>query len=132
MPSFKEIKNDAEMEQVLSRYRSAWHCPPQFGSVVNSVPPRRLGEFIKIEDAARVMACSYGEARNRILDGRIQGVKDGRWIRTKLEWIQEYLNAHIVEGQTIPSIEALPRSPTRKPNVKLGATALNFLRQRKS
>jgi excisionase family DNA binding protein len=35
------------------------------------------------KDVAELLGCSYTEARDRLLDGRIKAVKDGRWLRTR-------------------------------------------------
>ena len=53
-----------------------------------SLPGRRAGEdFLTIREVARLLRYSYSEAKDRMLDGRIKTIKDGRWLRTRrAEW----------------------------------------------
>lgn len=47
--------------------------------------------FLTIREVAALLKCSYSEARERMLDGRIRTIKDGRWLRTRREWIEAYV-----------------------------------------
>lgn len=38
-----------------------------------------------IREVAQLLRCSYTKARDRMLDGRIRTIKDGRWLRTRWE-----------------------------------------------
>jgi hypothetical protein len=68
-----------------------------------------------------------------MLDGRIRSVKDGRWCRTRREWINDYLDRITVEPRKAEQAAASPRSRTRRINQtgKLGEIATEFLRERK-
>ncbi len=49
---------------------------------------RRDGEdFLTIREVARLLRCSCTGARDRMPDGQIRTIKDGRWLRTRrAEW----------------------------------------------
>jgi hypothetical protein len=34
---------------------------------------------------------SYSEARERMLDGRIKAIRDGRWLWTRRAWVEQYV-----------------------------------------
>jgi hypothetical protein len=78
-----------------------------------------------------MLNCSYGEARNKILDGRVRGIKDGRWIRTRRSWVERYIRKHLVR----PKPRRLEVKPRRKgkvnpTGVKAGGVAEKFLQSR--
>jgi excisionase family DNA binding protein len=90
-------------------------------------------EFLRIKEVAAILACSYSEARDRLLDGRIQAIRDGRCLRTRREWVEDYINKRLVK----PPINA-PEIPTirvRKPRrgqvvFKKGGMGYQFLKKR--
>jgi excisionase family DNA binding protein len=86
--------------------------------------------MLTFREVARFLGCSYGEARNRMLDGRIRAVKDGRWCRSRREWVEEY-----IEKQTVrpPHVEIPVNAPKRRTvvKVKAGGVAHRFLKNRK-
>jgi excisionase family DNA binding protein len=89
-------------------------------------------EMLTIQQVARILGCSYGEARNRMLEGRIKSVKDGRWHRTRREWVEEYIEQHAI--YTDPSLVQIPLATrrTRKTcGVKPNSIAVQFLLERK-
>jgi hypothetical protein len=45
-------------------------------------------QFLRTRDVADLLGCSCSEARDRMLDGRIQAIKDGVWLRTRRERAQ--------------------------------------------
>jgi excisionase family DNA binding protein len=61
------------------------------GEATNGVSGPAAPELLGPKQVALLLGCSYGEARLRMLDGRIRAVKDGRWCRTRREWVEEYL-----------------------------------------
>lgn len=89
--------------------------------------------FLRIKDVAAILACSYSEARERLLDGRIQAIRDGRCLRTRREWVEEYINKRLVK----PPVNA-PEIPTirvRKPRrgqlaFRKGGMGYQFLKER--
>jgi len=89
--------------------------------------------LLTISDVSEIVGCSYGEARKRMLDGRIQTVKDGRWMRTRLEWVDEYLERQIVKEPEYQPEENLSRR--RKPKtskIEAKGIGLRFLKNRES
>ena len=85
------------------------------------------------KDVADLLGCSYTEARDRLLDGRIKAVKDGRWLRTRREWVEEYVARKTVQpSQTVPGVQTVPR-PRKRPaqgTVTVSGIGLDFLRER--
>ncbi len=53
--------------------------------------------FLTIREVAALLKCSYSEARERMLDGRIRTIKDGRWLRTRREWIEAYVASKTIK-----------------------------------
>lgn len=94
------------------------------------VDPR--SETLTIKQVAELIGCSYGEARNRMLEGRIKAVKDGRWYRTRREWVEEYLADRLVQKPDVQPAEIKQKRPKTKPvgNFKKGGLAYEFLRSR--
>lgn len=96
------------------------------------VQPARM---LSITQVADFLTCSYGEARNRMLDGRIRAVKDGRWCRSRPEWVEEYLEKQTVRPES-PAVEEIPVVPVRRGKtqvkVKANGVAHRFLQNRKS
>lgn len=82
-------------------------------------------------DVARFLGCSYTEARERLLDGRIRAIRDGRWLRTRLAWVQEY-----VEKQTVPvpspEIHSIPVPSRRRKQATVSTKGIGyrFLKER--
>jgi excisionase family DNA binding protein len=91
-----------------------------------------LSEMLTIKQAAELIGCSYGEARNRILDGRIKAVRDGRWYRTRREWVEEYIANRLVQKPNLQPAEIKQRRLKAKQtgNFKKGGLAYEFLRSR--
>ena len=90
-----------------------------------------LPEVLDTRAVANLIGCCYGEARNRMLDGRIKAVKDRRWLRSRREWVDEYLSRVTVRPTSKEG--KLPASPSRRKRaatVPTGNIALEFLRER--
>jgi hypothetical protein len=90
-------------------------------------------EFLRIRDVAAILGCSYSEARDRMLDGRIQAIKDGRWLRTRREWVEEYVAKKIVQPR--PTTPDDPIVRVRKPRkgqvvFRKGGLGYQFLKER--
>lgn len=83
------------------------------------------------KQVALLLKCSYGEARRRMLEGRIRAVKDGRWLRSRREWVEEYLEGKTVcpAGKDEVAVPARSRK-RRAATMPAGGTALDFLRDR--
>lgn len=68
-------------------------------------------------DVAEHLGCSYTEARDRLLDGRIRAVKDGRWLRTRREWVEEYIARKTVQpAQAGPDTHSVPAPRKKRPS----------------
>lgn len=87
-----------------------------------------------IREVAQHLRCSYSEARDRMLDGRIKTIRDGRWLRTRREWVEQYVAAKTIKPPD-PDVVEVPR-PRGKRHVnvgikfKKGGLAYEFLRSR--
>src|SRR4051794_8949528 len=51
-------------------------------------PPSVQESFMTTREVAILLCCSYSEARERLLDGRIQAIRDGHWLRTRRQWVE--------------------------------------------
>lgn len=82
-------KNDKGEPLYLEAHLDVWlsaryaDCP-QHGNKAED-------KFLTIREVAALLKCSYSEARERMLDGRIRTIKDGRWLRTRREWVEAYV-----------------------------------------
>lgn len=89
------------------------------------------GEFMTTRDVAKFLACSYSEARERMLDGRIRAIKDGRWLRTRRGWVEEYVAAKAVKTPVLSeqdlSMPAQPRIKVGNFKLKPGGAGIRFL-----
>ena len=88
-------KNDKGEQLYLEVHLDAWlsaryaDCP-QHGAKADDI-------FLTIREVAALLKCSYSEARERMLDGRIRTIKDGRWLRTRREWVEAYVAAKTIK-----------------------------------
>jgi len=102
------------------------------GSTVESrLVDRADPEMLTFREVARMLNCSYGEARNRMLDGRIRAIKDGRWCRSRRQWVEEYVEKCTVQPET--SQAQVPVILSKRANivrVKAGGVAHRFLQNR--
>ena len=48
-----------------------------------------------------------------MLDGRIKAIKDGRWLRTRREWVEQYVAAETVKPPA-PEVSELSRPRGRR------------------
>lgn len=90
----------------------------------------RQQDAMTTNDVAEFLGCSYTEARERLLDGRIRCMKDGRWLRTRREWVEEYIARQTVQpAQAEPGVVPVPRPPKRRSQatVKKGGFGQRFL-----
>lgn len=99
------------------------------GTVRKSVSDA-AAQMLTTKDVSILLGCSYSEAREKMLDGRIKSVKDGRWIRSRKEWVEEYLLQQVVKKPEPGEVQ------TKRPKAKLvgqfkkGGLAYEFLRSR--
>jgi excisionase family DNA binding protein len=103
-------------------------CQPQQTSGPSAKKP-----MLTVREVAVLLDCSYGEARKRMLEGRIRAVKDGRWLRTRSEWVEEYLASHLITPvDPSRAIHELPVPSRRKNHARLKPNGIGsrFLRNR--
>jgi hypothetical protein len=90
--------------------------------------------FMTIRETAAVLRCSYCEARERMLDGRIRTIRDGRWLRTRREWIEAYIAEKTIKAaNSEPDVHTVPNPRRRRQlNIKFkkGSIGEQFLRER--
>ncbi len=88
-------KNDKGEPLYLKSHLDAWLSArysdyPQHGAKAED-------KFLTIREVAAPLKCSYSEARERMLDGRIRTIKDGRWLRTRGEWVEAYVASKAIK-----------------------------------
>lgn len=72
--------------------------------------------FAKLEGLVLDMKL-LAEARDRMLDGRIKTIRDGRWLRTRREWVEQYVAAKSIKPPD-PDVVEIP--PQGKPHINVG------------
>ena len=89
-------------------------------------------QMLNTKDVSTLLGCSYSQARTLMLDGRIKSVKDGRLLRTRREWVEEYLLAQVVKKPDPQPDEIKANRPKAKlvGRFKKGGLAYEFLRSR--
>jgi excisionase family DNA binding protein len=95
--------------------------------------PSAQKAMLTVREAAVLLGCSYGEARKRMLEGRIRAVKDGRWLRTRPEWVDEYVASHMITPvDPSRAINEFPVPSRRKTHARLKPNGIGsrFLRNR--
>ncbi len=84
-----------------------------------------------IRETARLLHCSYTEARERMLDGRIRTIRDGRWLRTRREWIEAYIAEKTIKAaNNDPDVYTVPNPRKRRHGditLKKGGAGYRFL-----
>lgn len=89
-------------------------------------------QMLTTKEVSILLGCSYSEAREKMLDGRIKSVKDGRWLRSRKEWVEAYLLMQVVKKPDSNPGEVRTRRPKAKlvGQFKRGGLAYEFLRSR--
>jgi len=102
-------KDDQGEPLFLEGYVDAWLNDQYAAS-----PGCRAGDdFLTIREVAHLLHCSYTEVRDRMLDGRIRTIRDGRWLRTRREWVEQYVAAKTIKPPD-PDVFELPRPRGRR------------------
>jgi len=69
-----------------------------------------------------------------MLDGRIRAIRDGRWLRTRRQWIEEYVAEKTIKAaNSEPDVYTVPNPPKRRQGrikFKKGSIGEQFLRER--
>ncbi|MBX9623897.1 MAG: hypothetical protein K2X82_08780 [Gemmataceae bacterium] len=101
--------------------------------VAPTPPPTSPDQFLRIRDVAALLGCSYSEARDRMLDGRIRAIRDGRWLRTRRDWVEEYVTKKLVQAPaSVPEIHVVRVRKPRKAQAvfRKGGAGYEFLKDR--
>lgn len=95
------------------------------------VPASSSEPFMTTRETAAFLRCSYCEARERMLDGRIRTIRDGRWLRTLREWIEAYIAEKTIKAtRDEPGVYTVPDPPRRRRGhikLKKGGAGYRFL-----
>ncbi|MFO0926143.1 MAG: hypothetical protein U0736_03770 [Gemmataceae bacterium] len=86
--------------------------------------------FMTTRELATFLHCSYSEARERLLDGRIRAIRDGRWLRTRRQWVEDYVASKTIKpAGDEPGVYTVPKPRRRVGHVKLkkGDAGYRFL-----
>jgi hypothetical protein len=104
------------------------------GGASSRTPASCEEAFMTIREVATLLRCSYCEARERMLDGRIRTIRDGRWLRTRRQWVEDYIGEKTIKTARVePGVYTVPNPPRRRlGNIKLkkGGIGEQFLRER--
>lgn len=89
-------------------------------------------QMLTTKEVSILLGCSYSQARTLMLDGRIKSVKTGRFLRSRKEWVEEFLISQIVKKPDPEPGEVRTRRPKAKlvGHFKKGGLAYEFLRSR--
>jgi excisionase family DNA binding protein len=123
---FDRLEDEAAF--ALTKTTTPACCQPQ-----PALDPSAKTAMLTVREAAVILGCSYGEARKKMLEGRIRAVKDGRWLRTRPEWVEEYVASHVIKPvEASGTVHELPVPSRRKSyaRVKLNGIGHRFLRNR--
>jgi excisionase family DNA binding protein len=123
-------KNGQDESLFLEAHVDAW-----LNDQYAAVPRRRAGEdYMTIREVSQLLRCSYSEARDRMLDGRIKTIKDGRWLRTRREWVEQYVATKTIKPPD-PEVVEFPRPRGGRHvnagiKLKKGGMGYQFLKER--
>lgn len=89
-------------------------------------------EMLNTKEVSQLLGCSYSQARKLMLDGRLKSIKDGRLLRSRKDWVEEYLLAKTVQKPEPQIAEVKVKRPKVKlvGDFKKGGIAYEFLRSR--
>lgn len=87
-------------------------------------------QMLKTAEVAKILDCSYNQAREKMLSGQIRTVKEGRWLRSRRDWVEEYIerNSIYVDPEKI-HIPIVAGKKKKAATVKPGSIAIDFLRE---
>lgn len=118
---------EGQLDRWLTDRFGAGPAAPEQGAASSSE------SFMTIRETAAFLLCSYCEARERMLDGRIRAIRDGRWLRTRREWIEEYVAEKTIKATSSdPDVYTVPKPRRRQGHIKFkkGSIGEQFLRER--
>ena len=90
------------------------------------------GELLTTREVSIKLSCSYSQARSLMLNGSIRSIKSGRYLRTRLEWVEEYLLNNVIKRpeEQPEEIRAKRTKARQVGRFKKGSLAYEFLRSR--
>jgi hypothetical protein len=126
------VEKDGQAEPLYLEAQLDRWLADRFGA--GQVPAPSEEPFMTIRETARLLHCSYTEARERMLDGRIRTIRDGRWLRTRREWIEAYIAEKTIKATSSdPDVSIVPNPLKRRQGqitFKKGSIGEQFLRER--
>jgi excisionase family DNA binding protein len=129
------VERDEQAEPLyMEAHLDRW-LADRFGAGASvQTPASSQDAFMTIREVATLLRCSYCEARERMLDGRIRAIRDGRWLRTRRQWVEEYIAEKTIKAASgEPGVFTMPDSPRRRQGyikLKKGSIGEQFLRER--
>lgn len=122
-PRIQESKED----EILSAIR---RIEKRLDGGTSSVEP--AARMLNTKQVAELLGCSYSQARRLMQEGRLKSIKDGRLLRSRREWVEEYLVAQMVQKPEPQIAEVKVKRPKVKQvgDFKKGGIAYEFLRSR--
>lgn len=102
------------------------------GGVIQTPAIEAAARMLTIKEVAQLLGCSYSQARKLMLEGRLKSIKDGRLLRSRREWVEEYLLEKTVQKPEPQPAEIKVKRPKVKlvGDFKKGGIAYEFLRSR--
>lgn len=127
--ALQPVEQDEHGEPLyLEAHLDRW-LADRFGA--GQVPASSNEPFMTIRETAAFLRCSYCEARERMLDGRIRTIRDGRSLRTRREWIEAYIAEKTIKAaRDEPGVYTVPDPPKRRQGhfkLKKGGAGYRFL-----
>lgn len=127
------VEHDEQAEPLyMESHLDSWLADRYGAGLGASVPSEE--SFMTIRETAAFLRCSYCEARERLLDGRIRAIRDGRWLRTRLEWIETYIAEKTIKAASSePGMFTVSDPPRRRQGhikLKKGGIGEQFLKER--
>lgn len=129
----RPVEQDQQAESLyLESHLDRWMAGHFGGDHGAACPTPASSEepFMTIRETAVLLHCSYTEARERMLDGRIRAIRDGRWLRTRRQWVEEYVAVKTIKpAGDEPGVYTVPKPRRRLGQVKLkkGDAGYRFL-----
>ena len=102
------------------------------GGTIKTPAEESAARMLTTKEVSQLLGCSYSQARKLMLEGRLKSIKDGRLLRSRREWVEEYLSEQLVKKPEPQPDEIKVRRPKVKlvGEFKKGGIAYDFLRSR--
>ncbi len=102
------------------------------GGTTKTPAEESAARMLTTKEVSQLLGCSYSQARTLMLEGRLKSIKDGRLLRSRREWVEEYLLAQTIQKPELQPAEIKVKRPKAKlvGEFKKGGIAYEFLRSR--